>query len=319
MARAASDPVTPPDGAAVGRAGERELRRHRRVPRPTPREGLDDTPLTPYLEASCTPSSPSSPCLPGDHATAAGTRRSPSPILHRLHADDDARSLRVVPGDGPLLDGDTDACERILDVAEGEYRRRQARVPDGAGRGAGRARPGARRGRGRAAALRRGRSRAWPGWRALEFGADQPLGAARRVRVAHRAGALRHVAGRPGPRDRAAGRPAGAADRGRSAGELPYLDLPLNGVLLAAVGVWAACDGSRGRREDGLRLLAIADRWAYNRSFPVMAWTPLARARRTRRPGPPRRAGGGVRRPAGRPISSRRPRDLLRRVTTSSG
>ena len=28
-------------------------------------------------------------------------------------------------------------------------------------------------------------------------------------------------------------------------GDLPYLDLPLNGVLLAAVGVWAACgDGA---------------------------------------------------------------------------
>ena len=67
--------------------------------------------------------------------------------------------------------------------------------------------------------------------------------------------------------------------------DLPYLDFPLNGVLVAAVGVWAACEDDPEVREAGLRLLAVADRWAYNRSFPVMSWASLTALAARENPG----------------------------------
>ena len=33
--------------------------------------------------------------------------------------------------------------------------------------------------------------------------------------------------------------------------------------------------GPAEQHEDGVRLLAVAHRWAYNRSIPVMAWEPM--------------------------------------------
>jgi hypothetical protein len=56
----------------------------------------------------------------------------------------------------------------------------------------------------------------------------------------------------------------------------PFQDFPLTGVLLAAVGAWALRYGTAEQHTDGVRLLVIAERWAYNRSFPIMAWSALA-------------------------------------------
>ncbi len=56
------------------------------------------------------------------------------------------------------------------------------------------------------------------------------------------------------------------------AGDLPYQDLPLNGVLLVGLAAFGLRHDPPEQRDDAVRLLAIADRWSYNRSFPVMAW-----------------------------------------------
>jgi hypothetical protein len=71
---------------------------------------------------------------------------------------------------------------------------------------------------------------------------------------------------------------------GDTGGALPYLDFPLNGVLVAAIGAWRVVATEDGH-EDGLRLLAIAHRWSYNRSFPVMAWDRLSALAERESPG----------------------------------
>jgi hypothetical protein len=68
-------------------------------------------------------------------------------------------------------------------------------------------------------------------------------------------------------------------------GSLWFTDLPLNGVLLVALASWALRFGPADQHEDAARLLAIARRWAYNRSIPVMAWEPLVELADLRLPG----------------------------------
>ena len=58
-------------------------------------------------------------------------------------------------------------------------------------------------------------------------------------------------------------------------GSLWFADLPLNGVMLVALATWVLRFGPPDQHEDGVRLLAVAHRWAYNRSIPVMAWEPM--------------------------------------------
>ena len=68
-------------------------------------------------------------------------------------------------------------------------------------------------------------------------------------------------------------------------GSLWFTDLPLNGVLLVALAAWSLRFGPADQHEDAARLLAIAHRWAYNRSIPVMAWEPMVALAETRVPG----------------------------------
>ena len=66
----------------------------------------------------------------------------------------------------------------------------------------------------------------------------------------------------------------GSAD-GAAESRLWFADLPLNGVMLVALGLWALRFGPAEQHEDAVRLLAVAHRWAYNRSIPVLAWEPM--------------------------------------------
>jgi predicted ATPase/DNA-binding SARP family transcriptional activator len=57
------------------------------------------------------------------------------------------------------------------------------------------------------------------------------------------------------------------------------LDYPAVGMLLFALGAWSLLREEATPSEDALRLLALADRFAYNRMVPTMRWeriTPLA-------------------------------------------
>ena len=50
---------------------------------------------------------------------------------------------------------------------------------------------------------------------------------------------------------------------------------PTTHFALAEDNTATAPPEQRGLRRDGVRLLVIAERWAYNRSFPIMAWSAL--------------------------------------------
>jgi hypothetical protein len=52
-------------------------------------------------------------------------------------------------------------------------------------------------------------------------------------------------------------------------GRTPFVDFPVTGMGVVSLG---AHQLARGDAEDGVRLLALADRFGYNRTFPVMAW-----------------------------------------------
>jgi hypothetical protein len=58
-------------------------------------------------------------------------------------------------------------------------------------------------------------------------------------------------------------------------GALWFTDLPLDGVLMVAMAAWILRFGPAEQHEDAVHLLAVAHRWAYNRSIPVMAWGPM--------------------------------------------
>ena len=68
-------------------------------------------------------------------------------------------------------------------------------------------------------------------------------------------------------------------------GELWFTDLPLNGVLLVGLAAWGLRYGEPHERDDSCRLLVIAQRWAYNRSVPVMAWDPMRALAESVQPG----------------------------------
>ena len=53
--------------------------------------------------------------------------------------------------------------------------------------------------------------------------------------------------------------------------ENSHIDLPASGLVLFALGTWSLLRRV-GPAEDALRVLALADRFAYNRSVPTMRW-----------------------------------------------
>jgi hypothetical protein len=53
------------------------------------------------------------------------------------------------------------------------------------------------------------------------------------------------------------------------------LDFPVAGLLLFALGTWALLRQATSA-DDAIRLLVLADRFAYNRSEPTMMWERIA-------------------------------------------
>ena len=62
-----------------------------------------------------------------------------------------------------------------------------------------------------------------------------------------------------------------------------FLDYPVAGMLLAAVGAWLL--DRDVEPEAGIRLLVMAQRFSYNQTFPVMAWDSLSALAERRNPG----------------------------------
>jgi hypothetical protein len=66
----------------------------------------------------------------------------------------------------------------------------------------------------------------------------------------------------------------------------PSVDFPISGMALAALGIWLLTrDGSRTSSEAGVRLVALAQGFGYNRWFPVMDWDHLVGLAETAAPG----------------------------------
>jgi hypothetical protein len=66
--------------------------------------------------------------------------------------------------------------------------------------------------------------------------------------------------------------------------ENPHLDYPASGMVLFALGVWSLLRRA-APAEDALRLLALADRFAYNRMIPTMRWERITPAAEEAAPG----------------------------------
>jgi len=63
-----------------------------------------------------------------------------------------------------------------------------------------------------------------------------------------------------------------------------YLDFPVSGLALFALGAWGLLRDHLPA-EDAVRLLVYAERFAYNRSVPTMAWDRITRHAEDRAPG----------------------------------
>jgi hypothetical protein len=63
-----------------------------------------------------------------------------------------------------------------------------------------------------------------------------------------------------------------------------YLDYPVCGVALFGLGAWGLRQETLPRK-DAVRLLVLADRFAYNRSVPSMAWSRIAAVAEEKAPG----------------------------------
>jgi predicted ATPase len=66
--------------------------------------------------------------------------------------------------------------------------------------------------------------------------------------------------------------------------ESPHLDFPAAGMVLFALGAWSLLRRA-APAEDALRLLALADQFAYNRMIPTMRWERITQAAEEAAPG----------------------------------
>ncbi|KQV70022.1 hypothetical protein ASC64_09600 [Nocardioides sp. Root122] len=225
-------------------------------------------PLPPYLHASLHAELSQLAIANGDHHRAARHAEIAWPLLTRVHAETDAYSLQVATAIAPLLDGDVDAAAALLEgfgPPDGETAQMGARLTWQTAHAE--------------LALARGEHeeglRRYDAVVDLVLDSDGSMGASPWLAIAASAALVSRA--RHGTADVDA-----RADElrdtvlgprlGVSEGRLWFTDLPLNGVLLVALASWVLRFGRAEQHEDGARLLALAHRWAYNRSIPVMAW-----------------------------------------------
>jgi predicted ATPase/DNA-binding SARP family transcriptional activator len=279
-------------------------------------EGLTRAPLTPYLEASLHGQLAQLALEVGDYRTAGDHASVAAPILERLGAVDDARAMRAATALWPMQQGDFVGAERIIDSLD-----HGLEVKLGSQMIVLSARAELALASGDVDAGLRLFDDALASVQPIEgmdLGGISPwvLIAASGALVAR----IRHGT-TPADDERArelAGILVEQEYGARVDNDLPYQDFPLNGVLLAALGSWALRYGGAELHETGARLLAIADRWAYNRSFPTMAWPALCELAERTSPGLLDTVAGDY---AGRPTTDlvEEARALLDRVTQAFG
>ncbi len=200
------------------------------------------------------------------------------PLLQRLHAYDDARQVRAGMAMAALTNGNAEECEQILDeialtrqgpsfgvhwiesATHAELALARGQVPEG---------------------LRLYRD-AVEQMRALTFAGVETSGLEPWTMVSEAAALMAHARHGTTPRDAQVGDELAAMtfEKTRCVMQEPaaHLDYPVAGMSFAALAQWLFASDDPVRQRAGVPLLAIADRFSYNRSFPVMAWAPLAEA-----------------------------------------
>jgi tetratricopeptide (TPR) repeat protein len=206
----------------------------------------------------------------GDRRRAAEHARTALPVMARLGATDDEAQLRSLLALCAIADGRLDEAEAGLGQID--------RVADGATVGGtavhhiGLAELALARGDVRAglAAYQEAVERV----RELRFPGIEPTGLEPWV-LAGEASAVVAFAHHASAADEAAGRALFAACRERGLRYLreagAQIDVPVAGVVLFAVGAWALVREA-GPAGDAVALLALAERFAYNRAVPTLAW-----------------------------------------------
>ncbi len=221
----------------------------------------------------------------GDHGVAAEHARIAVPMLVQLHAEEDALTMRTTLALAALRDGALAEAEQILAEAgepaptdvTGSMVKTQVRAELLLARGD----------------LPGGLSafdEALTGVRAVRFPGVDANGLEPWTALAASTALMAHVRFGGGADDLA--RTADLATQvhailvGLLAGPEGALDYPVTGMTLAAMAGWLLRERPTAQAvEHGVRLLALARRYGYNRWFPVMAWEPLVQLAEDAAPG----------------------------------
>jgi hypothetical protein len=237
----------------------------------------------------------------GDRGPAVEHARAALPVMQRLGAIDDEIQLRSLLGLCAIAEGDLAAAEAELEVID--------RVDDGevfgglAVRRVGHAELAFARGD-PAGGLRAYRESA-DAMRSLRFPGVPATGLEPWVLFGESTSLTAHAHHATGA-DEEHGRVLFRACRERALRYLdasdPQLDIPVAGMVLFGLGAWGLLHGDVAA-DDAVRLLVLAERFAYNRTIPTMAWERIEPRAEERHPG----AIAAWRARYG----DRRPRDLL--------
>jgi hypothetical protein len=237
----------------------------------------------------------------GDRGPAVEHARAALPVMQRLGATDDAvqlRSLLVLCaiGEGDLAGAEAE-LERIDRVDDGEV------FGGFAVRQIGAAELALARGD-RAGGLRAYRESA-EAMRALRFPGVSPTGLEPWVLFGESTALTAHAHHAAGA-DEAPGRELFRSCRERALRYLDpadqQLDIPVAGMVLFGLGAWGLLRDALPA-DHAVRLLVLAERFAYNRTIPTMAWERIAPRAEERAPGRIAAMQAGYR--------DRRPHDLL--------
>jgi hypothetical protein len=213
----------------------------------------------------------------GQHSFAAEHARVAVPLLERLHAAEDALTMRTTMALTALLEGDLDLAERVLaeagDPSAQDVTGRMVKFQVGAELSLA---------HGDTAAGLAAFREAVTAMREVRFPSVETSGLEPWILIAVGTALTAHVRFGVTAGDRREADELGALslellERLMVAPE-GVLDYPVAGMGLASLATWllARAPATPETAEPGVRLLALAHRFGYNRWFPVMAWDALS-------------------------------------------
>ena len=227
------------------------------------------------------------------------TRGRRSRCFERLHADDDATSMRISLALSAMRQGRLEDADRLLDEI-GEVPIKDVT----AGLVTAQVRAELRLVRGDVEGGLAALDRSLDSVREWGFGHLSSQGLEPWILVALATDLAAHArfASTPAQRARAAELAAETGDLLEKLPSVPdtAVDFPITGMSLAALGAWLLIDDEADARvEPAIRLIALARGFGYNRWFPVMAWEPLVSLAEAAAPGRLAAVLERVRRPPG--------------------